>query len=106
AVAARGPDAPPPPEVARFNLDPGSGTLYVRARPSQMRAVEDLLDHSKKKLRRQVLVEAQILDVSLSDNSNYGVDWALLRNRVAGLYGNDPAIITPMPGIPGDPDLG
>ncbi|KAF1687278.1 pilus (MSHA type) biogenesis protein MshL [Pseudoxanthomonas broegbernensis] len=106
AAAARGPDAPPPPENARFNLDPGSGTLYVRARPSQMRAVEDLIDHSKKKLRRQVLVEAQILDVSLSDNSNYGVDWNLLRNRVAGLYGTDPGIVTPMPAIPGDPDLG
>ncbi|WP_374012295.1 pilus (MSHA type) biogenesis protein MshL [Pseudoxanthomonas koreensis] len=106
AAAARGPDAPPPPEAARFNLDAGSGTLYVRARPSQMRAVEDLIDHSKKKMRRQVLVEAQILDVSLSDNSNYGVDWNLLRNRVAGLYGTDPAIITPMPAIPADPELG
>ena len=106
AAVARGPNDPPPPEAARFNLDAGSGTLYVRARPSQMRAVEDLIEHSKKKLRRQVLVEAQILDVSLNDNSNYGVDWQLLRNRVAGLYGNDPATILPFPGTEGDPDLG
>jgi MSHA type pilus biogenesis protein MshL len=97
AAVARGPNDAPPPEAARFNLDAGSGTLYVRARPSQMRAVEQLIEHSKKKLRRQVLVEAQILDVSLNDNSSYGVDWQLLRNRVAGLYGDAPAIIAPTP---------
>lgn len=106
AAAARGPNDPPPPEAARFNLDAGSGTLYVRARPSQMRAVEELIEHSKKKLRRQVLVEAQILDVRLNDNSSYGVDWNLLRNRVAGLYGDSPATVLPFPGTEGDPDLG
>ncbi|MCG8277701.1 pilus (MSHA type) biogenesis protein MshL [Stenotrophomonas sp. NLF4-10] len=106
APAAQVPGAPPPPEAARFNLDPGSGTLYVRARPSQMRAVEELINHSKKKLRRQVLVEAQILDVSLNDDSNYGVDWNLLRNRVAGIYGDSPATIVPLPGTPANPDLG
>lgn len=96
-AAARDPNGPPAPEAARYSLDPGSGTLYVRARPSQVRAIEDLLEHSKKKLRRQVLVEAQILDVSLNDNSNYGVDWNLLRNRVAGIYGDSPATIMPVP---------
>ncbi len=96
-AAARRPDDPPPAETARYSLDPGTGTLYVRARPSQVRAIEDLLEHSKKKLRRQVLVEAQILDVSLNDNSNFGVDWNLLRNRIAGLYGDTPANILPLP---------
>ncbi|WP_211263684.1 pilus (MSHA type) biogenesis protein MshL [Stenotrophomonas terrae] len=97
AGAAADPNGPMPPEAARYSLDPGSGTLYVRARPSQVRAVEDLIEHSKKKLSRQVLVEAQILDVSLNDNSNFGVDWNLLRNRVAGIYGDSPATILPMP---------
>ncbi|SBV36792.1 putative type II secretion system protein [uncultured Stenotrophomonas sp.] len=105
APVAQVPGAPPPPETARFNLDAGSGTLYVRARPSQMRAVEELIDHSKKKLRRQVLVEAQILDVSLNDSSNYGVDWNLLRNRVAGIYGDSPATILPIAGTDTAPNL-
>lgn len=105
AAVARGPNDPPAPEAARFNLDAGSGSLYVRARPSQMRAVEDLIEHSKKKLRRQVLVEAQILDVSLNDSSSYGVDWNLLRNRVAGIYGDSPATIAPTPGTDDAPNL-
>ena len=93
AAASSDPGAPPPPEAARYSLDAGSGTLYIRARPSQVRAVEELLEHSKKKLRRQVLVEAQILDVTLNDNSSYGVDWNLLRDRVAGIYADTPATI-------------
>lgn len=94
-AVARGPDEPPPPEEGRYSLDPGSGTLFVRARPSQVRAVEALVEHTTSKMRRQVLVEAQILDVSLTDGSSYGVDWNVLRNRVAGLYGNNPATIVP-----------
>ena len=106
AAAARGPDDPPPPAQSRYSLDPSSGTLYVRARPSQVRAVEDLIGHTTQKMRRQVLVEAQILDVSLNDDFQYGVDWNLLRNRVAGIYGDSPATITPAPGTTGNPDLG
>lgn len=100
AAAPAGPDQPKPAAVASYNLDAGSGTLFVRARPSQMRAVEELIEHNKQKLRRQVLVEAQILDVTLNDNSNYGVDWNLLRDRVAGIYGDTAATILPDANIP------
>lgn len=89
------PNQPRPAATASYNLDPGTGTLFVRARPSQMRAVESLLEHNKVKLRRQVLVEAQILDVSLNDTSNFGVDWNLLRDRVAGIYGDTVGTILP-----------
>ena len=105
APVAPGPNDPPPPETGRYSLDPGSGTLYVRARPSQIRAVEELISHTTQKMRRQVLVEAQILDVSLNDNFQYGVDWNLLRNRVAGIYGDSPATITPNAGTETVPNL-
>ena len=95
AAVARAPDAPPPPEAPRYSLDPGSGTLFVRARPSQIRAVEALIAHTLAKSRRQVLVEAQIIDVSLNDDFQYGVDWNVLRRRVAGIYGDSPANILP-----------
>jgi len=103
--AARGPDAAPEPEQPRHSLDPSSGTLFVRARPSQVRAVEELIERTTSKMRRQVLVEAQILDVSLNDNFQYGVDWNLLRNRVAGLYGDSPATVAPIPGTDTNPNL-
>ncbi|MCL7715154.1 pilus (MSHA type) biogenesis protein MshL [Stenotrophomonas mori] len=105
AAAAAGPDAPPPPEAGRYSLDPGTGTLFVRARPSQIRAVEELIAATTQKMRRQVLVEAQILDVSLNDDFQYGVDWNLLRNRVAGIYGDSPATIAPVAGTDTQPNL-
>ncbi|MDH5821605.1 pilus (MSHA type) biogenesis protein MshL [Luteimonas sp. RD2P54] len=91
--AAAAVDPETAPETARFSLDPMTGTLFVRARPSQVRSVENLLEHTKRMMRRQVLVEAQILDVSLNDGSQFGVDWTLLRERVAGIYGDTPATI-------------
>jgi general secretion pathway protein D len=75
-------------EKARYSLDTMTGSLFVRARPSKVRAIESLIDANKKMLGRQVLVEAQLIDVQLNDNFSFGVDWTVLRNRVAGIYGD------------------
>lgn len=87
------PNGPEPPEPARYSLDPSTGTLFVRAKPSQIRAVSNLVEHTQAVLKRQVLVEAQLIDVTLGDQFQYGVDWSLLRNRVAGIVGDTPATI-------------
>ncbi|HVJ38840.1 MAG TPA: pilus (MSHA type) biogenesis protein MshL [Stenotrophomonas sp.] len=92
----------PPREAARFSLDPLTGSLFVRARPSQVRAVADLVERNKAMLARQVLVEAQLIDVSLNDQFQYGVDWNLLKNRVAGIVGDAPISLDPISGsLPG-----
>ncbi len=53
-------------------------------------------------LARQVLVEAQLIDVSLNDQFQYGVDWNLLKNRVAGIVGDAPINLDPISGsLPG-----
>lgn len=70
-----------------YSLNRSSGTLYVRARPSQIRTVERFLERHKEVLNRQVLIEAQLLDVQLSDQFRYGVDWQLLRSEIAGVMG-------------------
>ena len=73
-----------------YSLNKSSGTLFVRTRPSQMRMVEKMIDRYKVVLRRQVLIEAQLLDVELNDQFQYGVDWTLLRNNIAGIVGGAP----------------
>lgn len=73
-----------------YSLNKSSGTLFVRARPSQMRMVEKMIDRYKVVLRRQVLIEAQLLDVELNDQFQYGVDWNLLRSSVAAIVGGAP----------------
>lgn len=73
-----------------FTMDKTTGTLYVKARPSKMRAVEKMLAMMHKVLDKQVYIEAQLIDVQLSDNFEFGVDWMTLRSRLAAGFGSSP----------------
>ncbi|MFN4120366.1 pilus (MSHA type) biogenesis protein MshL [Acidovorax sp.] len=77
-------------EDSGFTLNKMTGTLYVKARPSKMRAVEKMLAQVHKVLGKQVYVEAQLIDVQLSDNFEFGVDWTNLRGRLAAGFGSSP----------------
>lgn len=91
--------APAPGEEApRYSLDPLTGTLYVRARPSQVRAIGEVIERNRRMLSRQVLVEAQLIDVQLNDQFQFGVDWNLLRGRLAGIYGDTQIQLDPVSG--------
>ena len=77
-------------EDTGFTLNKMTGTLYVKARPSKMRTVEKMLAQVHKVLGKQVYVEAQLIDVQLSDNFEFGVDWTSLRSRLAAGFGSSP----------------
>lgn len=68
----------------KYSLNRVTGTLYVNARPSQIAAVARIIDSYEDVMSRQVLIEAQILDVTLKDGFEFGVDWSSLRNHLAG----------------------
>ncbi|MDT8406985.1 MAG: pilus (MSHA type) biogenesis protein MshL [Methylococcales bacterium] len=72
-----------------YVLNKTTGTLFVRARPSQMAVVTELIERYKTVSQRQLLIEAQIFDVALNDEYQYGVDWSILKNQVASVYGPD-----------------
>lgn len=95
ATVARGPNAQGPSvttikEEGGFTLNSQTGTLYVKARPSKMRTVEKMLAQIHKVLGKQVYVEAQLIDVQLGDNFEFGVDWNTLRGRLAAGFGSSP----------------
>lgn len=73
-----------------YSLNKNSGTLFVRARPAQMKMVDKMIERYKLVMRRQVLIEAQLMDVQLNDQFQYGVDWNMLRNNIAGMVGGAP----------------
>ncbi len=81
-------------EDSGFTLNKMTGTLYVKGRPSKMRAVEKMLAQVHKVLGKQVYVEAQLIDVQLSDNFEFGVDWTSLRSRLATGFGSSPMQIS------------
>lgn len=89
-------------EAPRYSLNPLTGTLFVRARPSQVRAVAGLLERNQTVLGRQVLIEAQLIDVQLSDKFRFGVDWGKLRGHVAGVVGDNPLYADPFYGSDAD----
>ena len=71
----------------RFVVNKSTGTMWIRARPSQVEAVSRLVEHYKGVMGRQILIEAQILDIQLNDQFQYGVDWNMLKGNAAVAYG-------------------
>lgn len=65
---------------AKFSINRLSGSLYIKDRPKVIRSVARLVHHYKSMLRRQILIEARIIEVSLSDQYQYGIDWSILRD--------------------------
>ncbi len=74
----------------RLIVNPQGGTIYVSAFPREMEQVEAFLSDLEESVRRQVLIEARILEVLLSDEFAYGVNWsyALKFPHLSDLGGN------------------
>ncbi len=59
---------------------PHSGVVVIRAFPTEIRAVEQYLRATRLSVERQVMIEAKILEVTLSEGYQSGINWALFRN--------------------------
>lgn len=55
-----------------------SGVVVVRALPSELRNVELFLNSTQTSIERQVILEAKILEVELSDGFQSGINWTAL----------------------------
>ena len=62
-------------EAASVIANPESGVITVRATSRQHEKVQEFLDRVMNSARRQVLIEATIVEVNLSDNYQQGIDW-------------------------------
>ncbi|MEH6358639.1 MAG: pilus (MSHA type) biogenesis protein MshL [Pseudomonadales bacterium] len=60
----------------RVVVSPQSGMVIVHARAGELRSVQDFLDKAELSLRRQVIIEAKILEVQLNDGFQAGVNWS------------------------------
>jgi len=61
-------------------VTPHSGVVVVRALPAELRSVEKYLEATRLSVERQVMLEAKIVEVTLSDAYQAGVNWAAFRN--------------------------
>jgi MSHA biogenesis protein MshL len=59
-------------------LSPQSNLIVVRGLPSELREVEAYLQDVQKSMVRQVIMEAKILEVELSETFQAGINWGAL----------------------------
>ncbi|WP_169509131.1 pilus (MSHA type) biogenesis protein MshL [Arhodomonas aquaeolei] len=67
------------------SVDEVSGSLYVKGRPEKIHAVDRYITQLKDTVGRQVFIEAQLIDVRLSDGFKFGIDWTVLRDNFGGV---------------------
>ncbi len=61
-----------------------SGVIVVRAMPAQLRHVEEYLEIVQSIAQRQVVIEAKIIEVQLSDAFQAGINWAAVAQNSSG----------------------
>jgi len=59
-------------------VSPQSGMIVVRAMPHELRAVEKFISKTQSFVKRQVIIEAKILEVELNERFQTGINWASL----------------------------
>ncbi|MFV0576259.1 MAG: pilus (MSHA type) biogenesis protein MshL [Vibrio sp.] len=65
-------------------ISPQAGVITVRAYPNELREVKAFLGASEQRLHRQVVLEAKILEVTLSDGYQQGINWSNLTRSIGG----------------------
>ncbi|MCB1941264.1 MAG: pilus (MSHA type) biogenesis protein MshL, partial [Candidatus Accumulibacter sp.] len=88
-------------EAASVIANPETGVVNVRATSRQHEKVQEFLDRVMVSARRQVLIEATIIEVALSDGYQQGIEWSRLTSgseysiSKPALTTNVPSAVTP-----------
>lgn len=72
-------------------VSPQAGVVTVHALPEQIREVRRFLNMSQTRLHRQVILEAKVLEVTLNDSYQQGINWqnlSLGSNASVGIDGD------------------
>jgi len=65
-------------EGRKVILSPHAGLVTVIGYPKDVSTVKTFLDHAQENLHRQVILEARIIEVTLSDGYQQGIEWQKL----------------------------
>ncbi len=79
-------------EAASVIASPETGVITVRATSRQHEKVQEFLDRVMASARRQVLIEATIVEVELSDGYQQGIEWNRLRADGSGFEVKTPSL--------------
>lgn len=71
-------------EAASVIMNAESGVITVRATQRQHDKIQEFVDRVSNSARRQVLIEATIVEVDLSDGYKQGIDWSRFKSDKTG----------------------
>ncbi len=71
----------------RLLINPQAGLVMVHAEPSVLEEVARYIEAVEGAVQRQVLIEARVIEVTLSKDHQLGVDWAAVLNPTSGFSG-------------------
>jgi MSHA biogenesis protein MshL len=89
-----------------------SGVVFARGMPDELRAVGDYLERIHGAAKRQVVLEAKIIEVTLNEGFQAGVNWAAVQQQTdgdvlsggnlsgGGQLGSTPPLVPPLAGEP------
>jgi len=73
-------------------VSPQSGVVVIRAMPEELRSAEKYLKAMRLSVERQVMIEAKVVDVTLNNAYQAGINWAAFPNSrrvTAGVFGSN-----------------
>ena len=79
-------------------VSPQAGLVTIRALPEEIKAVKSFIKDTETHLRRQVIIEAKIMEVTLNDDYQQGVKW----DKVLGSIGSSDLTFSTAGGIAGN----
>ena len=73
------------PHVGRYSINKVSGSIIVTDKPAALDKIGDLVATINERLSRQQSFEIQIIEVSLSNDHETGIDWSAIAKSMKGL---------------------
>lgn len=71
-------------EGRMVRVNPQAATITVRGMPNEIDSVRHFLEITENSLRRQVVIEAKLLEVTLSEGYEQGIQWSKIFNNNSG----------------------
>lgn len=71
-------------------IDKVAGLIYMKDTPARIDSMVKFLDNLSESLKRQVIIDANVLEVTLSDESKYGIDWNEMQIAFKSKWGGLP----------------
>jgi len=69
-------------ENRSVTVSPQAGMVVVKALPNELSAVREFLERSELSVKRQVILEAKIIEVSLNEGFEAGINWGAINGQI------------------------